>query len=305
MLFTRECIYTNDSQETCRNFAKDPAVARLGDTYFLYFSTLDETDPEKFRIGIATSQDLENWKFQTLIPLEGDCEKNGVAAPGAWTKDGVIHLFYQTYGNGKKDAICHAYSEDGIHFTRNTTNPIFSPDTDWCCGRAIDADLVEFQNRLYLYFVTRDHSFVTQMIGVAYTVLPSDFTKDTWTQAKAEACICPALPWEKSCAEAPAAIKQNGKIYLFYGGAYNCEPQQIGVAVSENAIDFTRVKNTPFYPNGPEGSWNSCESGHPYVFRDKDSHIHLFYQGSPDMGQSWYLSRMEIQITEDGPSLLF
>ena len=25
-----------------------------------------------------------------------------------------IHLFYQTYGNWEKDAICHAWSQDGI-----------------------------------------------------------------------------------------------------------------------------------------------------------------------------------------------
>ena len=51
--------------------------------------------------------------------------------------------------------------------------------------------------------------------------------------------------------------------------------------------------------NGAPGSWNSCESGHPYVFRDYDGRVYLFYQGSPDMGQTWYLSRTEIAFDKN------
>ena len=62
-----------------------------------------------------------NWtKVGEITPApEADYEKKGLCAPGALVKDGKVHLFYQTYGNGKKDAICHAISDDGIHFRRN------------------------------------------------------------------------------------------------------------------------------------------------------------------------------------------
>ena len=91
----------------------------------------------------------------------------------------------------------------------------------------------------------------------------------------------------------------DGKIYLFYGGSYNCKPQQIGCAVSEDGVFFRRVSSEPILPCGPAGAWNSSESGHPYVFQDDDGRIHLFYQGSADMGETWYLSRKEV-VFENG-----
>jgi beta-1,2-mannobiose phosphorylase / 1,2-beta-oligomannan phosphorylase len=47
-------------------------------------------------------------------------------------------------------------------------------------------------------------------------------------------------------------------------------------------------------PNGPPGSWNSSESGHPGVFNDADGKTYLFYQGNNDKGATWYLSKVRI-----------
>lgn len=83
---------------------------------------------------------------------------------------------------------------------------------------------------------------------------------------------------------------------MFYGGSYNCTPQQIGCAVSSDGINFKRISDEPIVPCGKAGEWNSSESGHPYVFEDEDGSVHLFYQGSADMGATWYLSRIPIDF---------
>jgi hypothetical protein len=70
--------------------------------------------------------------------------------------NGSVHLFYQTYGNGPKDAICHAVSTDGMHFIGDETNPIFHPTGDWNSGRAIDVEIVDFKQQWFLYAATRD-----------------------------------------------------------------------------------------------------------------------------------------------------
>ena len=101
-----------------------------------------DNETTKLGIGIATSTNLENWEIIGRVPLTQACELRGIGAPGAIVLNNTIHLFYQTYENGIKDAICHATSVDGIHFIKDDTNPIFSPTKDWCCGRAIDADVV-------------------------------------------------------------------------------------------------------------------------------------------------------------------
>ena len=298
----------SDSHGTKEGFAKDPAVLRLGDTYYLYHSSFiaGKTPEEKDRliIGIATSKDMEHWTFVDFVPLEQECEERGIGAPAVYLENGIAHLFYQTYGNREKDAICHATSTDGIHFVKDPTNPIFAPTDDWCCGRAIDADVVAFGDKLFLYIATRDKDFKIQMQGGAYASLGSDYSRDQWTQAINAPILSPEQDWEGKCIEAAATLVHNNKIYLFYGGSYNCTPQQIGYAISEDGIHFEKPLNRPFLPCGKAGDWNASESGHPYVFIDDDGRIYLFYQGSPDGGKTWILSRCEIGFHSDEPYII-
>ncbi len=280
-------------------FAKDPAVVRLGDMYFLYYSIfLSDGDRRVLHIGMATSSDLEHWEKQGYLPLTQTCERNGIGAPGAYVEGGCVHLFYQTYGNWKQDAICHAVSTDGLHFEKDATNPIFRPTDDWCCGRAIDADVVAYHGRLYLYFATRDHEMKRQMVGCASAPLGSGYSRETWVQAVSAPVLTPTLPWEGACIEAPATLAVGDTVHMLYGGAYNCSPQQIGYAVSDDGVHFERVSELPFLANGAEGDWNASESGHPYLFCDADGTIHLFYQGSPDGGVRWYISRCTLALRD-------
>ena len=298
----------SDHHGIYERFAKDPAVIRIGDTYLLYHSSwiAGETPEPKKRltIGIATSEDMERWEFVGFVPLEQECERKGIGAPAAYVEDGVVHLFYQTYGNRERDAICHATSRDGIHFEKDPTNPIFRPTEDWCCGRAIDADVVAFGNRLFLYFATRDRDFKIQMQGCAYAPLGSDYSKERWTQAVGGSVLSPEQPWEGKCIEAAATLVHNDRLYLFYGGSYNCTPQQIGYAVSRDGVHFEKPLDHPFLPCGEAGDWNASESGHPYVFEDTDGRIYLFYQGSPDGGKTWIISRCEIGFRSEVPYII-
>ena len=295
MLFT-------DSKGTRKNFAKDPAVVRLGELYFLYYSVYEACEGgERFTVGIASSPDMESWEIRGTLPITQDCERNGIAAPGAYLENGKIHLFYQTYGNKRHDSICHAVSSDGINFEKDKTNPIFSPTDDWCCGRAIDADVVAFGDKLFLYFATRDHKMKIQKQGAAYAPLGSDYSREKWTQAISGSILAPEFVWEGDCIEAAATLTYDEKVYMFYGGSYNCTPQQIGCAVSNDGVFFKKLLNEPLVPCGKEGEWNASESGHPYAFVDNDKTPYLFYQGSPDGGKSWYISRLRLGFENGMP----
>ena len=127
-------MYTDTTRG--RNAAKDPAVIRFQGKYFMYYSLLPGVGNEdkSWGIGIAVSGDLENWNRAGELGLQGEVEKNGICAPAALLYDGMVHLFYQTYGNNEKDAICHAWSQDGIHFTRDETNPVVRADSGITAG---------------------------------------------------------------------------------------------------------------------------------------------------------------------------
>ncbi|WP_168207899.1 family 43 glycosylhydrolase [Spirosoma sp. KCTC 42546] len=297
-----------DTTHRKSGYAKDPHVVWFKSRYLMYYSVplyKDSTGADHWGIGIAESQDLTNWQKVGEITPETDYEKKGLCAPGALIRDGKVNLFYQTYGNGRNDAICHAVSTDGIHFDRNPTNPIFHPAiSDWSCGRAIDADVVRFNNHYFLYFATRDTSYKIQQLGVAVAPANTNFNREDWKQVANDGPILkPELPWEGECIEAASVIERTGTLYMFYAGAYNNWPQQIGVARSQDGLHWKRVQTQPFLTNGAPGTWNSSESGHPHIFTDKNGKTYLFYQGNNDKGKSWFLSNVPVGWTNAGPVL--
>lgn len=294
-----------DTSRLGRPFSKDPSVIRFGGRCLLYFSLPPYGDGragDGWSLGIAESHDLVHWKKVGELAPAQECDRKGLAAPGAIVLDGKVHLFYQTYGNGPRDAVCHAVSDDGVRFVRDPGNPIFRPTGDWNAGRAIDADVIEHEGRLLLYFATRDPAMRVQMLGVAGARRDSDFGRKAWTQLCDGPILKPELPWEKRCIEAPSVCKREGKLYMFYAGAYNNEPQQIGCAVSRDGLRWKRLSDRPFLPNGGPGDWNASESGHPGVFVDGDRTF-LFFQGNRDRGKSWYLSWAKIDWKNGEPCL--
>lgn len=301
-------MYYTDTSSNGIRIAKDPVVVKFKGLYWMYYSkqTFQNTTDGMlgWNIGIAQSKDLYHWKKIGEIKPEAAYEHKGLCAPGATVRDGKIHLFYQTYGNGPKDAICHAWSTNGINFTRDATNPIFSPKGDWTNGRAIDAEVYFFKKQYFLYFATRDKAGEIQKQGVAVAPEKTNFNRGDWKQASNDAIIAPTLAWEGKCIEGASIIKRNNKLYMFYAGAYNNMPQQIGVAESEDGIHWRRTSEQPFLANGKPGSWNSSESGHPGIFEDGDGQTYLFFQGNNDRGKTWYLSNLKIGWNKQGPYLI-
>ncbi|MBP1539789.1 MAG: family 43 glycosylhydrolase [Prevotella sp.] len=295
-----------DTSRLGRPYSKDPHVVRFGDRYLMYYSIPPHNwnKNEGWNIGIAESRDLIHWQKVGEINPQAEYEKRGLCAPCALVKDGEVHLFYQTYGNRRHDAICHAVSKDGITFVRDATNPIFRPDESaWSCGRAIDAEVTEFRGKYFLYFATRDPEFKIQKLGVAVADKDTDFSRSSWHLAADESILYPVLDWEGECIEGPSVYVKGKTMYMFYAGAYNNAPQQIGVAVSKDGVHFKRMSTLPFKPNGREGEWNSSESGHPHIFKDTDGKTYLFYQGNNDNGKTWLLTQEEVGWKKGKPYL--
>ncbi len=284
-------------------FSKDPHVIYFNNHYLMYYST-PPNQTRGWGIGIAQSKNLIDWDVTAKIGPSQECDAKGLCAPCAKVINGKVHLFYQTYGNAKDDAICHAVSNDGIHFEKDISNPVFKPIGSWNCGRAIDAEVTFFKGNYFLYYATRDPEFKIQLQGVATTDKNTDFSKGKWTDLSLEKPIlAPEFPWEGECIEAASVIERNGKLYMFYAGGYNNYPQQVGIAVSEDGVNWKRLQNEPFLRNGKPGEWNSSESGHPHIFETPEKRTFLFYQGNNDNGKTWFISNVEVFWNKKGPYL--
>lgn len=294
-----------DTSRTGYGHAKDPVIVYHGGRYVMYYSIPPGKGHDGWNIGIAESSDLKGWKRIGELTPATDYEAKGLCAPGAIVRGDTIHLFYQTYGGGRNDAICHAYSTDGLKFTRDATNPIFRATGDWNCGRAIDAEVCQFRDRYFLYFASRDPQFERQILGVATAPLGTDFRRQDWTQASDKAILEPELPWEGKCIEGASVIEHKGRLYMFYAADYNNCPQQIGVATSTDGINWQRCYDQPLLRNGYGGEWNESESGHPCIYRDQQGETHLFFQGNDGKGRHWLLSSLPIRWTGKGPQCVF
>ena len=262
----------------------------------MYYSAYypNEAGVNKLCVGIATSEDLTNWTRVSQILPEGEGETDAICAPGAIIRNDTLHIFYQSYGNFGTEAICHATSVDGIHFEHDPSNPVFSVSGDWTCGRAIDAEVVDFNGKYYMYFATRDPEKKIQFQGVAAANRNSGLHRGDWTLQVDTTILYPSLPWEGECIEGATTLVRNGKLYMFYAGAYNRSPQMIGVATSEDGLSWQRLSDEPFLRNGEPGSWNEEESGHPDIFQDDNGRTWLFYQGYNKADKSWEISKVEV-----------
>lgn len=294
-----------------KDYAKDPSVIFFNNKYYMYFSIPpQEKDGGKYgwTTGIAESDDLLHWTFVKNLLPDQDCVKKGFCAPCAKVFNNKVYLFYQSYGNGALDSICMSVSEDALNFTPNVNNPIFRPHGNWTNGRAIDADVCYYNNQLFLYAATRDTENKIQKIVVATSDIPLDrldaVTSNDWNLAYDGAILEPLLPWETKCIEAPTTIEYNNKLYMFYAGGYNNDPQHIGVAVSDDGIHWDRLWNIPFITNGPADQWNASESGHPGIFKDNDGQTWLFFQGNATRGKDWYLSRVKLSWKENAEGVV-
>ena len=113
----------------------------------------------------------------------------------------------------------------------------------------------------------------------------------------------PGLAYEEKGLCAPGAIVSKGRVHLFYQTYGNGPKDAICHAVSRDGINFTRLSDKPFKPNGKPGEWNSSESGHPHLFTDKNGRTYLFYQGNPDNGKTWLITQEEVHWTNNTPNL--
>ncbi len=305
--FCQKKMMFGDTSRKGVPFSKDPHVIKFDGKYLMYFSIppfADKSNPiQGWNIGIAKSTDLIHWEKVAEINPDGDYESKGLCAPCALVVDKKVHLFYQTYGNGRNDAICHAVSKNGISFLRNPTNPIFKPTGSWNCGRAIDAEVVQFDNQFLLYFATRDPDYKIQIQGVAAAPITTNFNREDWEQLTDLPIMVPEYDWEGKCVEGASVIQRGDELFMFYAGSYNNAPQQVGVAKSSDGIEWKKLSIQPFLANGKPGEWNSSESGHPHIFNDSNGKTHLFYQGNNNKGKNWFISNIEVFWNEEGPFL--
>ncbi len=102
----------------------------------------------------------------------------------------------------------------------------------------------------------------------------------TWGRAKDEPILSvhqeDCAEWERSCIYQPWLVEHEGKYFNLYNAA-NGSIEQMGLAMSDDLLEWKRHPHNPVIPNGPKGSYNEQFSSDGKVFRDSDHWISFFF----------------------------
>ena len=101
-----------------------------------------------------------------------------------------------------------------------------------------------------------------------------------WERAKDEPILSvfqeDCATWEKDCIYQPWLIEHRGRYYNIYNAA-NGSIEQMGLALSDDLLNWNRHAHNPVIPNGPEGSYNEKFSSDSKIFLDGDHWVSFFF----------------------------
>jgi predicted GH43/DUF377 family glycosyl hydrolase len=181
-------------------------------------------------IGYATSKDGLQWENRTKV-LASELPWEGVALMSPhvlWDKRQKLwRIWYSGGEQYEPNAIGHATSRDGVHWTRDVNNPIFrgDPQHEWEKERVAGCQVIQEGGWFYIFYIGYrdiDHA----QIGLARS-------KDGLTNWER----CPANPiiravgkgFDADACYKPYALFADGKWMLWYNGR-NVHLEQIGLA---------------------------------------------------------------------------
>lgn len=209
-----------------------PVVLKRKDGYHMWYTGQANGHS---RIGYATSPDGVAWRRmsdQPVLAPEAAWEKVAVMCPHVlW--DERTRLFRMWYSGGEQNepnAIGYASSPDGLHWTKNESNPIFTPmpSLDWEKHK-VTACQVERQGDWYVMFYIGFRDEPHAQIGLAR----SRDGITNWQRHPANPVIRPEEGgWDHDACYKPYAIFDGKKWLLWYNGRHG-GLEQIGVALHE------------------------------------------------------------------------
>ena len=139
------------------DWAKDPSVIRMGDTWYMYYTSANPWQDTgcggkgDSRIDYATSPDGRQWTHQGLsIPKgkPGEWDEERPQAPAKpILKDGVYYMYYAGKNPKRAVEIGYATSTDLRHWTKHPGNPVLNQ------GKCNDP-FIYFENGTYYLFYT-------------------------------------------------------------------------------------------------------------------------------------------------------
>ena len=207
-----------------------PVVVKRRDGYHMWYTGQAQGHSS---IGYAVSRDGITWKRMSKRPVliaEKPWEKVAVMCPHVLWDAGRYRMWYSGGEQGEPNAIGIAESADGIAWTKNDANPIFTPTggRDWEKYK-VTACQVEKRGRWYLMFYIGFRDEEHAQIGIARSL---DGILN-WQRHPENPIVRPGVDkWDHDACYKPYAIFDGKKWLLWYNGRHGGF-EQIGLVTHE------------------------------------------------------------------------
>ncbi len=211
-----------------------PAVIKFNNVYHMWYTGQSS---ERSWIGYATSDDGTTWERvsdKPVLSAEQPWEKVALMCPHV-IRDEEQGLFRMWYSGGEQyepDAIGHATSPDGLHWTKCPTNPVFvgDPNNEWERNKVTACQVIR-QGEWYVMFYIGFKDVEHAQIGAAR----SRDGLSNWQRYRENPIISPGKgSWDGDACYKPFAIyeQEKDRWLLWYNGRLG-GVEQIGLAIHE------------------------------------------------------------------------
>lgn len=195
-------------------------VRKIGNQWMLWYTGQVNG---KSAIGVATSTDgicFEKYKYNPIIRPETNYEGYAVMNPSV-LYDAETEEYQMWYCAGEQcepDVICHAKSDDGFHWKKNTKNPVFcSSNAIYDCAKVGGCDVFRKVNGSYGMFYIGYQNIDNARICYA----ESENGIDQWIRSEYNPLISPGKDnWDAHAVYKPAFYydRESHRGYLWYNG---------------------------------------------------------------------------------------
>lgn len=114
-----------------------PHIIKAIDTYWMYYCATPDSMREEgalLKIGLAKSADGIHWARHPENPVlfrgnPGEWDERWIESPCVLKTDSLYYMWYTGVSTDWKIQVGLAVSDDGVHWTKHETNPVFSPSS--------------------------------------------------------------------------------------------------------------------------------------------------------------------------------
>jgi len=219
-----------------------------------------------------------------------------IGQPTCLFENDTIKMWYAGVGSDMKARICYAYSIDGIMWTKNP-EPVMDVGEpgEWDRGWLDTPEIIKDESGYKLFYygdTVWQFSAISSAMGLAY----SD-DGINWTREATNPVFTKGNPgdWDGTWVESPAVLydHETGKYSMWYNGMdTNSWKVQIGLATSDDGINWSRYSGNPVITNGSSGSYDDIWLGTPAVLYKYD-HYEMWYAATSSASYNPVLAKFD------------